>query len=66
MSGMETYLEPMWFRTSCLAPHLPAHVPASTGVECPRSRVFDATSAGERRAPRSGSTCSGMCASVAS
>jgi hypothetical protein len=60
------HLEPMWLRTSCLAPHLPAHAPASTGVECPRSRVLFSTSAGGLRAARGGSTFWGMYASVAS
>jgi len=64
--GLRAYLEPMWFRMRLRAPHLPAHAPASAGVECPRSRALVATSAGGRRAARTGSMFSGMCASVAS
>ena len=57
---------PMWFKTSCLAPHCPAHTPACVGVECPRSCVLDATSAAGRLAARRASISAGMYASVAS
>lgn len=56
----------IWFRTSCLAPHLPAHAPASGGVECPRSFALAAMTASGPRAAKRGSMSSGMCASVAS
>lgn len=61
-----THLVLMWFRTSCLAPHLPAHAPASGGVECPRSFALAAMTASGPRAAKRGSMSSGMCASVAS
>jgi hypothetical protein len=56
----------MWLRTSCCAPHCPAHTPACDGVECPRSCALDATSAGGRRAARRASIVGGIWASVAS
>jgi hypothetical protein len=57
---------PMWFSTSFLAPHFPAHAPASGGVECPRSFALAAMTASGPRAAKRGSMSSGMCASVAS
>lgn len=57
---------PMWFRTSFLAPHLPAQAPASGGVECPRSFALAAITASEPRAAKRGSMSTGICASVAS
>ena len=56
----------MWFRINCLAPHFPAHAPASGGVECPRSFALAAITASGPRAAKRGSMSSGMCASVAS
>ena len=56
----------MWFIISFLAPHFPAHAPASGGVECPCSFALAAMTASGPRAAKRGSMFSGMCASVAS
>lgn len=56
----------MWFSISCLAPHFPAHAPASEGVECPRSFALAAMTASGPRAAKRESMSAGMGASVAS
>ena len=60
------HLVPMWFSITLLAPHFPAHAPASGGVECPRSFALAAITASGPRDAKRGSMSCGMCASVAS